>query len=726
MCTHVQRVSSVVYSLLTRFLTCLLTDSHTYTTSFSCAATKEAASKMIYLGWIKAVKYNPIDMLRQMDVVLNEDECAKAARVILQAAESDETLAELSDPEIRAFRQGIAAATMQIRTADQALDAETVFFSRVVCSRAVDSSSRLTNGQKDAVTNKVVPDIPVLCEVFERHSVLLMQAIDQDETEAEDSLTSICLQLLMLASMADLEEGSRRHFSAVMKRMLGSIATPDDLVEGCLQALKSIHDKEADFVETVTDVVLVLSSNLDQQDEESAEDGLAENHLVRILSVLTIVLETISPKMASNPSVADFAKYIVPAVTHSNALVREAGVSCFGKMGLFTSEGTLLSDFKPLMLQVASKEEETIEIRAQAMLALSDWSMLFTSVLQPSSVGVTSVSFPHLVQEMMVHSKPAAVCIAAEVASKLLFSGKVSDSNWLARLVMIFFDSRLTELAVDQDEEGDIDEAVKEVGSPVRLQQILSIFFPAFSVKSKVGQDALMQSILPLLGLVHEKQRQKKKPRGTKAMPILKMVEYICSTVDVGRGVAEDALVGERNQPDAAMDTAETVAPAVLESSTSLMASVQIAIFLSKESENLGTTFLRALCKLLGSADLDLEREIPKDLSQLKQLMEDLDEAISDATCVRALTQLIDVLAPVEVLEEDEDEESESSEEHEGLSEAFEKFDICGEGGVVSPIVDKENAERVSLGAASVEKIRMSMESTSSGTRSSLRSRGAN
>jgi len=40
--------------------------------------------------------------------------------------------------------------------------------------------------------------------------------------------------------------------------------------------------------------------------------------------------------------------------------------------------------------------------------------------------------------------------------------------------------------------------------------------------------------------------------------------------------------------------------------------------------------------------------------------------------------------------------------------------------------VDKENAERVSLGAASVEKIRMSMESTSSGTRSSLRSRGAN
>jgi condensin complex subunit 3 len=665
--------------------------------SYRCTATKEAASKMICVGWIKAVKYKPVDLLRQLDVVLHEDECAKMTRVILEAAQTDSALQELSDPEIRAFREGIATATMQIRTADQALDAETVFFSRVTCTRAIEST-KMTSGQKDAVTSKVVPDIPVLCEVFERHTVMLMQAIDQDDAETEDRLTSICLQLLLLASMADLEEGSRRHFAAVMKRMLGSIATPDDLVEGCLQALKSIFDKEVDFVDTVSEVVAELSSNL----VEDALIDLTENHLVRILSVLTIVLENVSPRMASNPAIADFARHIVPAVTHANALVREAGVSCFGKMGLFTNEETVMSEFKPLMLQVASNEEEKVEIRAQAMLALSDWSMLFTDILTPCAVGDTTVSFPQLVEEMMIESKPAVVCIAAEVASKLLFAGRLRDSKWLAQLLMIFFDARLAELAMDEDD----DDAVTEVGSPVRLQQILSIFFPAYAVKGKPAQEALMQSILPLLHLVHVKQSQKKKPRGTKALPIAKMMEYVCATVDLGESATKDAAEKAKTHDD---ETDEDTHP--MGSSTNLLASVQIATFLSKESENLGTTFLRVLCKLLGGVDLDLECENPKDLSALKQLMEDLAMEITDTTSQRSLTQLDELLAEVVV----EDEEKESSDDQASLADAFDNVQITGE-----DATEKENARNDEETATPVEKGRVSMDS-SVGTRRSLR-----
>jgi condensin complex subunit 3 len=695
------------------------------------------------VGWVKEVKYKPVDMLRHLDVVLHEDECVKIIRVVLEAAQNDSALQELSDPEIRAFHEGIATSSIQIRTADQALDAETVFFSRVACSSAVEST-KFTSSQKDAITSKLIPDIPVLCEVFERHTVMLMQSIDEDDTETEDRLTSICLQLLLLASMIDLEEGSRRHFAAVMKRMLGSIATPDDLVEGCLQALKSIFDKEVDFVDTVSEVVAELSAKLVQDD--SSPNDLADNHVVRILSILTIVLENVSPRMASNTAVADFAKHIVPAVTHSNALVREAGVSCFGKMGLFTNEATVMSEYKPLMLQVASNEEETVEIRAQAMLALSDWSMLFSDVLTPCSVGDKTLAFPQLVEEMMIDSKPAVVCIAAEVASKLLFAGRVRDSNWLAQLVMVFFDARLTELAMDEDD----DDAVTEVGSPVRLQQILSIFFPAYAVKGKRGQELLMQSILPLLLLVHLKQSQKKKPRGTKAMPIAKMLEYVCSTVEVGKSAVEDALEkAKTNDKEAEADTQK------VKSSSNLLAAIQIATFLNKESEGLGTTFLRALCKLLGGIDIDLDYEEPKDLSILKHLMDDLAMEITDATSQRALSQLDELLTDV-VIEEEEEENDDSSDDQASLAEAFGDAQITGEDDVtdeeesVASAVEagrfstddanigtparsslggsgeKENATNDEFVApVSVDKGRPSMDS-SIGARSSLRNRGDN
>jgi condensin complex subunit 3 len=678
------------------------------------------------VGWMKEMKYKPVDMLRHLDVVLHEDECVKITRVVLEAARTDSALQELSDPEIRAFREGIATSTIQIRTADQALDAETVFFSRVACTSAVESTV-FTSGQKDAITSKVAPDIPVLCEVIERHTVMLMQSIDEDDTETEDRLTSICLQLLLLASMLDLEEGARRHFAAVMKRMLGSIATPDDLVEGCLQALKSIFHKEGDFVDTVSEVVAQLSAQLVQ---DGSPNDLAENHLVRILSILTIVLENVSPRMASNTAVADFAKHIIPAVTHSNALVREAGVSCFGKMGLFTNEATVMSEFKPLMLEVASNEEETVEIRAQAMLALSDWSMLFADVLTPCSVGDKTLAFPQLVEAMVVESKPAVVCIAAEVASKLLFAGRVKDSLWLAQLVMVFFDARLTELAEDEDD----DDAVTEVGSPVRLQQILSIFFPAYAVKGKRGQEVLMQSILPLLHLVHAKQSQKKKPKGTKAMPIVKMIEYLCSMVEVGKDAVEDALEKAKTNDKETETSIQDV-----KSSSSLLAAIQIATFLSKESENLGTTFLRVLCKLLGGIDLDVECEESKDLSTLKHLMDDLAMEIIDATSQRALSQLDELLADVVI----EEEVNESSDDQASLADAFDSAKITDEDATKEE--DEESVMAVEEGrlstdssisggkenatndefVASVGKGRMSTDS-SIGTRLSLSSRGGN
>ena len=43
---------------------------------------------------------------------------------------------------------------------------------------------------------------------------------------------------------------------------------------------------------------------------------------------------------------------------------------------MLSEQQTVMEEFKPLLLGVASSEEETLEIRAQAMMAIGDLTFL--------------------------------------------------------------------------------------------------------------------------------------------------------------------------------------------------------------------------------------------------------------------------------------------------------------------------------------------------------------
>jgi condensin complex subunit 3 len=351
-------------------------------------------------------------------------------------------------------------------------------------------------------------------------------------------------------------------------------------------------------------------------------------------------------------------------------------VGCFGKLGLFTQEDTILNEFKPILLEVASHSDERMEIRAQALLALSDWSMLFSDVLKPCDIGDKTVSFSKLVADLMSNSRTAAVCIAAEVAAKLLFSGRVCDSAWLAQLLAIFFDPRMADLMEEDD--GDI----KEVGSPVRLQQLLTIFFPAYSMKSELGRDALVGSILPLLELIYFQppktgQKGKKASKKKVIWPVVKMISYACSMADMGKPTqSDDATVVQADEAGDGADATQRASVATKEvvqcNSTSLLASVQIAEFLAKHGEDITVTTLRALCKLLGASDFDVEQEDLNKLEDLKRNLEELGMLITDATSLRSLSDLNELLSDIQVDDEEEegapseDEDEENAGEEEG------------------------------------------------------------
>jgi len=646
---------------------------------------------------MKQAKFDPITLLKLIGVIENEEEANQVLTVIMEAsrAEDHEAMEELSDPEIRAFRSGLEKAAVPIGESEE-ISPEQIFYLRARCNSVLNSKD-LTSTQKDAITSKLIPEIPVLCETFEDHSKELVRAIQQNDEDKQDAETFICLQILQLAELADLaEEGSRRHFAHVMKHMLSSIETPDDLVEGCINALRKACDREAELVDNVKEILESINKtpNASSDGEETTDSYAGEEmenmetiKLVRILSILAVVLETASSRLASNPAVKIFAKYIVPSVTNKDPLVREAAVGCFGKLGLFTDEATVTAEFKTILLEVATREEEIMSIRAQALLALADWSMLFSDCLAPSVVDGREISFVDAVRHMMDDSRTAVICVSAEIAAKLLFAKRVCDSEWFAKLLSIFFDPRMVDLA-------DEDEDVKEIGSPTRLHQLLTLFFPAVCMKEDAsGPDGMMGSILPLLHLIYGKlptsmAKGKKGSKKKVTWPVAKMVQYVCSTVDAGKPSQEDDTTAvQENKDDEDDDAANTTAvasvaetEALAANGTSILAGLQLAEFLAKGDQVVTDTEARALCKILGTTEFDADEEEYKHMLLLKRYTEELGMVITDAASLKYLSAINEKLSGIEVNEvddtaddEDDAEESNDNDQNETLTDEEEE-----------------------------------------------------
>ena len=708
---------------------------------------------------MKYVKFDPIELLKLFSVIENSNNggntsddnvvCQQLVQALLETARGTTlssggdnkipvALRELSIPEIRQFRTNVLEKSLVSLDSNDIIitQPEQILYARIACSSTGDEAGDNSNDHV-IMLNKVVPDIPVLCDIFQNQALRLIQAIMQNSSREGSNVDAtgdeidkecfICMQLLRLASIPSglvvQEEGSRRYFATVMKRMLSANDTPDDLIEGCVSALlvATTTDSSSDTscVDTINDIITEISS-LDKaaETEENEQNDIEGDNefiqidknrrLLRVLSILSIVFETVSPKiLSSTPLVLEelATKYILPALQQrnnkKNHLIREAAVSCLGKLGLFiTNNDLLMNNLRPMLLRIMSNSndgnDERMEIRCQAMLAYCDWSLLYTNMLEPCMIPENdgdgnTISFIDLVQEFMMDSdNPSVSAIAAEVAIKLLFAGRICDSTMIAQLFMMFFDPT-NEDNVDDEENASNVADIKEIGNPIRLQQLLSLFFPAYCIKSELGRDAMVGSIGSLLELAtgaaakKKKATSKKKSKKAVAYPVIKMLEYICSIAEDGLKTAAAAALNtttanDRHQehpltpqtlrsqsdPMPSESGGETTKSShVSSSSPTLLACIQVAAYLIQDSTNLTITLIRSLCKFLANYGemIDIAQE-PKnsDLVQLKDDMEELGMAITDATSLRSLAVLNDILVDVVPESEEENEEEEEEE----------------------------------------------------------------
>jgi len=645
-----------------------------------CPETYTATTQMICSGWMKAVKFDPITFLRLLDPPTSETISQLAAKVLLGVACSDYTtednqlldkaLVDLSQNEVQAYKDTVLQVISISDNDEQDLnliDPATILFVRVICDLTINSNT-MTEVKRANKLSRIMPDIPVLGGILEKHASYLNQCANNsfehdndtnDYDEREDKASFVCLQLLQLARIADLkEEGSRRHFSSIIHRMLCSPNTHGDLIEDCVLVSACCHDTESHFLQAIAEI---LADTIDSDESIASPDiEIREKQYIRAMEILSVVLENISPRIASNPTFQNFSDLILSSITDTRlgSFVRQAGVSCLGRYAILLDENIIIDTFKPLLMNVAFREDETSEIRAQAMLNIADLTILFDRMQAPillTNINPVETSVNDLLLQTISCSNKALVIVAAECAAKLLFAGKLHDVNIVAQLTMTYFDR---DFAIsDVDERSD---EVEEVGSPARLQQLLTLFFPAYCMRTKTGRETLTASIDPLLTLVNEKMTAHRNGKKQTVWPIAKMVEYICMTLDEGEN-------GEmKEDPVDSINENKMQIPSIV-----LVTATTISKFLIREGEDLHISYIRSLSKILGKVYVDVKTEDPSSVGILKSNVDELSMFITDNIALRSLKNLVEILEDFEINYESEDEsEGESVSEGVGDSES--------------------------------------------------------
>jgi hypothetical protein len=182
---------------------------------------------------------------------------------------------------------------------------------------------------------------------------------------------------------------------------------------------------------------------------------------LRIVSIVGVVLEY-TTRSLSDDFIAQFSDQILPAIISQDGMVREAGVCCLGKYSLLGQNAAM--EYRPLLLGIAANKKEGKEIRAQALLAMSDLAMLWDGMtdevdcMDLMTEEMIRVSLPSLLLDILDNESPGLVVVAAEICSKLIMMGRVQDTETLAKLLVIYFDPLFNAFSssapAEEDEDG--------------------------------------------------------------------------------------------------------------------------------------------------------------------------------------------------------------------------------------------------------------------------------
>ncbi len=149
--------------------------------------------------------------------------------------------------------------------------------------------------------------------------------------------------------------------------------------------------------------------------------------------------------------------------------------------------------YHDIIIQVVKTDLEDPLVRCQALQAVVDMAIVYNDRYTNDAI------LTHLLLRLHdCFNEPSLLRIAAESTAKLLFTGRLTDPRLFANLLKFFFVPELINGNVDEDDE----ESGKStgLGSLVRLQQILSVFFQSFFMTGEGREQLAIQSTSELVG----------------------------------------------------------------------------------------------------------------------------------------------------------------------------------------------------------------------------------
>jgi len=566
-----------------------------------------AFEKLVCLGWLKRSKYDLISMLKRMAVGENDKICRNIISIVSAAAQSDWLKEQLSKAEFSAFGKmidnGLTTVSMSSLDERDSLGPK-LFLSLVLCENTAGTAS----GADKA--SLVVPDISELCEVLEKLTVELIGSIESGDEEKQDELTFCCSQVLKLAVVGDLEEGSRQLLVTALDRLLSSVITPDELIVEAVCALKRASRGLDSFLETVSSVASgIEGASMD-------EDDFVVNRKIRVLHLIGAFAECTPVNEGRSVAVTNLAERVGSALRDDNSLVVQAAVNCSSKIGLIVPETVVQQKLEPVLRSFLEDGDSSIEVKAQALFCLADWTL--ADLIEKHDDSFVSP----WINKNSSFSPLTYIC--AEICTKVCLSDKMHKEETLAVLFYLMFEAS-TDTDIDDDEQS--------IGSLHRLQQVLSVFF---SIYPKADGCA-MKLVKSLSDVVYMVAQRAPKGRKKHTWPIAKALDFLLS-------VTENAFAGE---VACAVQVATSVANGLVENQAEISSSVR-----------------RAMCKWLGSVSIDSSKSVDG-LPELKRALDELEDVTSDKTSLRSLALLIECLENVESAPEEDSEGDD--EEQEGI-----------------------------------------------------------
>ncbi|PJF19834.1 Nuclear condensin complex subunit 3 domain-containing protein [Paramicrosporidium saccamoebae] len=417
---------------------------------------RRACVEMVFGRWIQAAENNLIQLLMSLDVIGH----APVAEYALKAFY--ETTPEMFTVFPSAYFENLTP--------------ETAIALRVYCE------------QPGSNAGELLPEMSELAHHAKRiyESILAGDSDDSYRTEAEFML---CELFKVIGVLDGSDEMGRRVVQGLLVDLLSNLELGDVVFSKALELLSKMSPDLDEFLQTVGQLVADLhelhsvpANGLEDQLQKSLESltllGGANAVLpedvrimaqLRCLEIVMAAFQLPAVSLSRHPAILSLLnEVIIPAVNSPYAVVQTKGLLCLGIACTMSLE--LSREYLNLLVEFFQHGQD--ETRLTALKVICDLAFVFgdESILTVLNDKVVSALWDDDV------SVQAA---AAEGYAKLLLHRILHDSNILAGLLQLYFNTLTTD-------------------NP-RLCQTLAYFLPAFAYSSVGNQVLLARSVLPVL-----------------------------------------------------------------------------------------------------------------------------------------------------------------------------------------------------------------------------------